>query len=382
MKKKKVLYIHHGWGIGGAPISLLNLILNLDRKIYEPIVLFTHKSEAIDLFKNEGIETLIETKYNKYFQHNKNGKLKFYNIYSTIIIFRNWLMIGYRIAPKIYSEINPDIIHLNSYVLSSWAFGARSFNIPVVCHNREPISKGTLGIRYNFIRYILTKFVNTVISISKDNLNRLDISNCILIYNPVAQSFYQKYKKNEVMKKQILFVGGGHKGKGLNLLLNALKYINSDIKIVLVGYYPEDNLKNKIIHNKFFKFIKKHRKQILLKGVVSQKDMIKNMQNSSLLIFPAVKPHFARPIIESYATKTPVIATDLIGMNEIVEEGITGFLVEPNSKVIGNFINRIIDDKTKLLKMGENGYKFSKINFTALNSARLVQKKYSELLNI
>ena len=30
-KKVKILYIHHGFGIGGAPISLLNLILNLDR---------------------------------------------------------------------------------------------------------------------------------------------------------------------------------------------------------------------------------------------------------------------------------------------------------------------------------------------------------------
>jgi hypothetical protein len=47
MKKIKVLFIHHGAGIGGATISLLNLITNLNKSKYEPIVLFIHNSEAV-----------------------------------------------------------------------------------------------------------------------------------------------------------------------------------------------------------------------------------------------------------------------------------------------------------------------------------------------
>ncbi|GEM_PF-6522728 len=36
---KHILYIHHGGGLGGAPLSLLYLLQQLDRSRYEPIVL-------------------------------------------------------------------------------------------------------------------------------------------------------------------------------------------------------------------------------------------------------------------------------------------------------------------------------------------------------
>ena len=49
MPKKKILYIHHGKGIGGAPLSLLYLIESLDKQKYHPIVLFLHYSEVVDL---------------------------------------------------------------------------------------------------------------------------------------------------------------------------------------------------------------------------------------------------------------------------------------------------------------------------------------------
>ena len=58
MPKKKILYIHHGKGIGGAPLSLLYLIENLDKQKYHPIVLFLHYSEVVDLYKSKGIEVV------------------------------------------------------------------------------------------------------------------------------------------------------------------------------------------------------------------------------------------------------------------------------------------------------------------------------------
>ena len=36
---KRILYIHHGGGLGGAPLSLLYLLKQIDRNRYEPIVL-------------------------------------------------------------------------------------------------------------------------------------------------------------------------------------------------------------------------------------------------------------------------------------------------------------------------------------------------------
>ena len=36
---KRVLYVHHGGTVGGAPRSLLFLLEQMDRRRYEPIVL-------------------------------------------------------------------------------------------------------------------------------------------------------------------------------------------------------------------------------------------------------------------------------------------------------------------------------------------------------
>ena len=58
MNKKKILYIHHGKGLGGAPLSLLYLIQALDKTKYHPVVLFLYDSEVVDLFKSKGIEVV------------------------------------------------------------------------------------------------------------------------------------------------------------------------------------------------------------------------------------------------------------------------------------------------------------------------------------
>src|SRR5438552_1855694 len=53
--RKRILFIHHGKGLGGAPLSLLYLIQGLDHKRFEPIVVFLHDSEALKLFKAQAI---------------------------------------------------------------------------------------------------------------------------------------------------------------------------------------------------------------------------------------------------------------------------------------------------------------------------------------
>ena len=49
---KRILYIHHGGALGGAPLSLLYLIENLDRERFKPVVLISMDGPAADLFRN------------------------------------------------------------------------------------------------------------------------------------------------------------------------------------------------------------------------------------------------------------------------------------------------------------------------------------------
>ena len=73
---KKILYIHHGKGLGGAPLSLLYLIQGLDKTKFNPVVLFLQDSEVIDLYRSKGIKAI--------------GPLNIFDFSHTKILWYKW----------------------------------------------------------------------------------------------------------------------------------------------------------------------------------------------------------------------------------------------------------------------------------------------------
>lgn len=69
LNKIKILFIHHGTGIGGAPISLLNLISHLDISKYEFKVVLVKESSIVDMFRQNGIETQVLNASDDWFIH-------------------------------------------------------------------------------------------------------------------------------------------------------------------------------------------------------------------------------------------------------------------------------------------------------------------------
>jgi glycosyltransferase involved in cell wall biosynthesis len=63
-------------------------------------------------------------------------------------------------------------------------------------------------------------------------------------------------------------------------------------------------------------------------------------------------------VMECMALKKPVIVTDCGGNKELVEDNLTGFLVEPENPIqLANKIFLLLDNDTLALKLGLNGYK-------------------------
>lgn len=103
------------------------------------------------------------------------------------------------------------------------------------------------------------------------------------------------------------------------------------------------------------------------------------MQKADLVVFSAIHSHFARPIIESYATKTPVIATNIQGMDEIVFDNITGYLVGPNA-IRGEQKNEIIYNTETQRKLGQAAYKIECVNFRSNIYSKKVELLCQEIL--
>jgi starch synthase len=61
-------------------------------------------------------------------------------------------------------------------------------------------------------------------------------------------------------------------------------------------------------------------------------------------------------LLESMACETPVIATTVGGLPEVVEDGVTGFLVPPNdSQALADKIQWLVANPNRAREMGERG---------------------------
>ena len=68
-----------------------------------------------------------------------------------------------------------------------------------------------------------------------------------------------------------------------------------------------------------------------MKGSIEHKDLFEHIQHADALILPSYREGIPNVIMESLATGTPVIATQVGGIPEVVEDGVNGILIEPRS---------------------------------------------------
>lgn len=112
------------------------------------------------------------------------GNIPWFSFYRYVNIYFQWKKTATSIAKNYLSKQNCDIVHLNSHALTSWAYAARQLGLKVVLHNREPIAKGYLGIRFLILKRLIEQNCDAVINISEDDKKRFRLKkNVHVVYN-------------------------------------------------------------------------------------------------------------------------------------------------------------------------------------------------------
>lgn len=86
-------------------------------------------------------------------------------------------------------------------------------------------------------------------------------------------------------------------------------------------------------------------------------------------------------LLEALACQTPCVASAVGGIVDILQDGINGFLVEPeNAQVLADKILQLINDDDLRLKMGMQGNLYVRENFSWQAKAREIDEIYQTVL--
>tara|TARA_B100001559_G_scaffold307601_1_gene299941 strand:- start:370 stop:840 length:471 start_codon:yes stop_codon:yes gene_type:complete len=120
---------------------------------------------------------------------------------------------------------------------------------------------------------------------------------------------------------------------------------------------------------------------IKLKGHIKHKDIKKFMKNIDVYINLPQRESFGVAVLEASASGTPVIASNVGGLPEVVVNGKTGYIVDPKDEdQVIKIMNYFIEGAVNIHEMGINGKKFISDNYSWNESARYINSLYKDLI--
>ena len=224
-----------------------------------------------------------------------------------------------------------------------------------------------------------------------EKLYNIDRTKIEVAYNGVDTSVFRKTDGSDESKKLglegkriILYVGHFGLRKGIIYLIEAMRKIlreEPDAFLLCVGGTPEwlgtdvywRILKEKIEQNGI-------QKSVRLMGQVPHQKLPVYYSMADVFAFPSLYEAMGKVVVEAMACETPVVASRVGGIVEIVENGRNGFLVEPKDvKGLGEAILRVLQDKHLAKKLAQEGRRTVESKFTWKHTVEQISKAYEKL---
>ncbi|MFK7943592.1 MAG: glycosyltransferase [Paracoccaceae bacterium] len=129
-----------------------------------------------------------------------------------------------------------------------------------------------------------------------------------------------------VSGKELLFVGRLAAVKGLPVLLEAVASLcrrHPDVRLTMIGDGPErgqiEALADRLGITENVRF----------KGYLSQESVAAQLTRTDVFVLPSFAEGVPVVLMEAMACRVPVVATQIAGVGELVENGVSGLLVPP-----------------------------------------------------
>jgi glycosyltransferase involved in cell wall biosynthesis len=191
-----------------------------------------------------------------------------------------------------------------------------------------------------------------------------------------THNYENNYESSLICKdKSILFVGKNFMRKGGYILLNAFNKVKQEIPeakliIVSVDKYTIDR-KYLVPGVEIYSYIKDRKKFNDL------------FEQASIFAMPSFSEPFGLVFLEAMSHKLPCIGSNIDAMPEIIEDGVSGFLIKPSDiEDLANKIILLLKNSELSSRMGIFGYERVKKVYNWEEFGNKIDEKLSELINI
>jgi glycosyltransferase involved in cell wall biosynthesis len=348
----------------------------------------TYFSTLIDLLKDKVDFIVYAMRCPEAPNIEKNGNVWIYRIQPNLIDSNT--LIRFLIVPPVslltlflfYLKYRPQIIHAHAcgvFGYTSSVF-SRIFGWNMIKEVQDMSDPA-----YNLLMGKVEKYVSTGYTIEKMLKDMGIPAENIITYPSLNPKIDKKVMKTLKPKPHIhdgtvelLCIAALRPYKGVDVLLKAFKIISEKRKNVHLTIIGEGGMREELEQ-----YIKDNNldRVTMIGRFDDYNDILKKMAGCDMLVLSSRSAEGnPRVILEIYQFERPVVTTTAGGTSEIVVDGKTGFLVEPeNPEKFAEAVIKLVDSGKLRKKMGKGGKKFLERIPSWEDLAEEIYKEYIKL---
>jgi starch synthase len=294
--------------------------------------------------------------------------------------------------------ITSDLVHCHTWYTLMGGFLAKTlYRLPLITtvHSLEPLrpwKQEQLGNAYYLSTWMeATGLQNAdkIVAVSQEmkadilKLYPIPEERIEVIYNGVDLNEFQPTHSTKTLEdfgitqEYLLFVGRVSRQKGIIHLLDALDWLPENIQVVCCAGAPD----TKEIKTDINKKIKGKKNVVWIDQMLAKTQLVELYSHAAVFVCPSIYEPFGIINLEAMACRTPVVASAVGGIKEVVVPGVTGLLIEPGKpQAIAEAVSYLLANPAYRKKLGKQGRERVESMFTWDAIARQTKEMYARVL--
>jgi glycosyltransferase involved in cell wall biosynthesis len=349
---KHILFVNSPPYLGGAEISLLELLRALDRQLYEPSLLTSKEGPLAQRARDIGVAVSLHD-----FPHFSRR--------------RPWLVLGsvLRLVNLMRSRPVSLLVANSEQGLGQIMWACRLTGVPYLVYVRDAVRNWFGHASLTALQHARCVIANSRWIAKKCHEAGVDPRRITTIYPPVDVAAIRRVSEREVSELRLELqmgkdsivigtVGQIHPLKGQAEFLEAARTVAERVPSAIfcvVGSamgpdvrYLEHELRAKVLQwglKDRFRF------------TGFRTDVARIIHALDILVTPSYSESFGRVVVEGMAAGRAVVASECGGIPEIIEDGVTGILVPVgDARALADAIVDLCTDSAKRNRLGSNAW--------------------------